>query len=46
VARDEGATPTSVNTRTVSILLVGSMILPDTSARNASSRITANPSAA
>ena len=45
VTRDGGSTPTSSSTRTVSSLLVGSTIRPSTSARNASSRTTPNPSA-
>jgi hypothetical protein len=45
VARDGAPTPTSVSTRTVPTLLVGSMIRPSTSARNASSRTAENPNA-
>jgi hypothetical protein len=45
VDSDGEDTPSSSSTRTVSSLLTGSTILASTSARNASSRRTLNPSA-
>jgi hypothetical protein len=44
VDSDGEPTPTSFSTRIVSSLLVGSMIRPSISARNASSSISVNPS--